>query len=294
MKNRNTHVKPILIYLLLMGLVPPCAAQAPAYDENKVLEESKKLYDFSSWPGKGGPVQPAVNLVSMIPLLNDAPDVRYDKTRVRGLNIYDNTYVMERAFSWHFDDSTSVSVRMVIASTCDDAHEHLVQRLTFRTNPALSRRDEPTVAGDISFDRGYFFIRRNIAVDIYASGRFKDSISEIARQIDAALATQPTYDSDAMVKPVVTFELIKTKRLRSVQVVPSAQDPLGGQVYSKGLYRNGVESYFTENGKWYYTLYQPGSSVLTLLFMNDAGFHTVLRLNFTATETDIFGTLRGE
>jgi len=28
--------------------------------------------------------------------------------------------------------------------------------------------------------------------------------------------------------------------------------------------------------------------------VNDAGFHTVLRLNFTATDTDIFGSLRGE
>jgi len=183
-------------------------AQTPTYDENKILEESKKLYDFSSWPGKGGPVQPAVNLVSMIPLLNDAPEVRYMKDMVYGTKI-DDTYVMERVFTWKYDDSTSVSVRFGIASTCDDAHEFLVQRLTFRTNPALSRRDEPPVAGDISFDKGYFFIKRNIAVDIYASGRFKNSVSEIARQIDAALATQPTYASDALVKPVVTFELIK-------------------------------------------------------------------------------------
>jgi len=286
-------MKTILLYFLLLWLVPPCMAQTPTYDENKILEESKKLYDFSSWPGKGGPVQPAVNLVSMIPLLNDAPEVRYMKDMVYGTKI-DDTYVMERVFTWKYDDSTSVSVRFGIASTCDDAHEFLVQRLTFRTNPALSRRDEPPVAGDISFDKGYFFIKRNIAVDIYASGRFKNSVSEIARQIDAALATQPTFDSDALVKPVVTFELIKTNRLRSVQVVPFTKDPLGGQVYSKGLYRNGVESYFTENDKWYYTLYQPGSSVLTLLFVNDAGFHTVLRLNFTATDTDIFGSLRGE
>ncbi|MHB9030894.1 MAG: FlgD immunoglobulin-like domain containing protein [Candidatus Latescibacterota bacterium] len=274
-------------FILLIVLLCPVTGSALSD-----IEEMKQAYHFSEWPGKDGRLIPRVDLTrENIPAL-PASKTLSDSFGRFNTWYFNGRYTLSYDFRWSVLRDWDVQVRMAVAGVCVDAHEYLLYRFMSRTDPAMSVRDVPAVAGDISFNKGTYFIRNNIAIELYADGDLHARRAEIARQIDDILLARPTISPESSYRPIVSkIEFTRILyRTRTAKIIPTVHDPLGGAVHTDFTYRNGYDSCSFENNTWYYTLYQPGSSVLMLLFVNESGFNTPVRLNITATEDDIFLT----
>jgi hypothetical protein len=280
------------IIVLFAGLL---SYMAFAADEVPGIEEQKKLYDFDNWPNKN------CSLISKIDLLNEnisSFDQALKKEIIGGWSSFEGmngNMVIYYNYRWTIYYEWDVQIRIVVANSGEDAHEYYLKRAISRSGQA-PLKDSTAVAGDISFNRGHDFIRNNIVIEIISEGKIDEEVEQIARQIDTLINNQSKISPASHYKPIISkINFIKVNEgIRMAIIEPIVSDPLGGSIDSKVFYRNGYENFFIKNSVWYYSLNQSGSSVLPILFVNDKGFNTLVKLNISATETDIFSNLRSE
>jgi hypothetical protein len=254
------------------------------------LDQFKVKYDFDNWPKNEGIVMGHSNLIKQtIPILQNALTTNDDNDTYMPLEIKSvNEYAIIYRFRWNSLPEWYVEINMGISGSSEVAREYLIFRFTSRTSSSSSVRDIPTIAGDFSFDNGRFFIRNNIVIEIHPEGLSIEKVSQISKQVDEILLKQPAINMNSLYRPIVkNIEFIKVGS-RLAKITPDVVDPLGGNIDMKAFYRNGYESFHTENNSWFYRMYEPGTSILPILFVNDHGFNTVAKLHITATENDIF------
>jgi hypothetical protein len=258
------------------------------------IDETKRAYNFSEWPGKSGDVIALIDFTKESIAVLDTAEKKDNYENSFMVWDIEGGYVFCWQYRWFVISSYDVQIRVGMGGSCEEAREYMISRFMNRSSPALSVRDIPSVAGDISFDNGRYFIRNNLAFEISTFGDMIAKTPEIAKQIDGVILSKPTLHSGY--KPVVSN--IDVEKIpgstRSLKITPHVYDPLGGNISIYTRRTNGVESIGNNNGVLTYNLYQPGSSEPILIFYSDSGFRTVVKLSVTGTDTDIFHSFRGE
>ncbi len=264
------------------------------------LDKLKELSDFESWPGKTGPVRAGVRLSKgIIPILEGTTDIRPNRTPglwgvENNLVRYWSRWQMGETIITGREDYTEdrVEIWIVVAETAAEAHEYLIERYFYTSLPfetRVPRRDQPNVAGDISFFGGRKFIRNNIVVEISAKGKMKDKLRETAEQIDALLLTRPTATSADPFKPVIErLEIAQdtVERESKTKLFVEATDPYGGDLVYKWRGTDGGIGK-DESGDYYYYAGDFGVNNLTLslIVINDIGFASRASIGVTIVDS---------
>ncbi len=289
----------LVIGLLVLNIRDFAFAQEGPTGES--LDKLKELSDFESWPGKTGPVRAGVRLSKgIIPILEGTTDIRPNRTPglwgvENNLVRYWSRWQMGETIITGREDYTEdrVEIWIVVAETAAEAHEYLIERYFYTSLPfetRVPRRDQPNVAGDISFFGGRKFIRNNIVVEISVKGKMKDKLRQTAEQLDALLLTRPTAASAQQFKPVIErLELAQdtVEKGSSTRLFFEARDPHGGGL--EYIWRmNGAGLGKDHNSETYYYIarYEVGVKELTLIVINDIGFAS--RASLTVTIVDSF------
>lgn len=257
----------------------------PQYSpEDESLEKFKTLSDFSNWPGKNGPVRDGLNLSKyIIPRLSETVEVPYKMP----FSLYETEgqLLIEYRSRWRTTLDNFIDVTIIFAETCEDAHEYLIRRcfntqMTFEAR--IPKKDQPRIAGDISFNNGRKFIRNNIVVELHAEGEMINKLTAVAKEIDDLLLRRPTAPSASPFKPVIRrFEI--TNRLleyRSrTKLIIDVYDPQGSEsYYFWRLTGGGIDK--DDFGNYYYYAEAKAGSIqeITLIAVNDRGFYASAKL----------------
>lgn len=289
--------KGILSVVIMLGLLA-CIndglyAQFASGDET--LEKMKELSEFDHWPGKTGPVRAGLRLSQkLISALAGARDVWQNDQAM--LWEIEGGQVVKRGYRWQTESGDDVYVDLTVAESCQEAHEYLIERCYYTSLPfelRILRRDQPTVAGDISFRGGRKFIRNNLVVEISAEGEMKERIMEIAKEVDALLLTRPTAPSADQMKPVIErFEIAQdpVKEGSLTRLFIKVRAPQGGELeYQWRLTGGGIKE---ESGAYYYHGGDQGDQKLTFIVINDSGFASSTEIEIAVQEDDFFRSSR--
>jgi hypothetical protein len=157
-----------------------------------------------------------------------------------------------------------------------DAVSFLLESLT---GDSLSmRKDQPTVAGQVSYGQGSNFVRDNLAVRIITSTGYADQMPDIAAYIDKKLRSGKTFASVSQVKPVIKeFSANKEAAVRwSYPLEIETEDPNNNQVNYAWRFSNNPDYFFiskdTSDVYWFNSTIYTVNLELTLIVYNEYGF----------------------
>lgn len=173
------------------------AAYTSKAEEFRLLEAkraiSKQAYHFEQWPGKKGRVRPGVDVGRV--LVARLPGIHYDGSAAYPEG---NDYAPgnRSRVSWRAADTM---VEVSVFASCDDAHEALINSLTFRINPAiLAIGSQIGVSlGDVSFPGPQVteFVRSNLMVKVEVLRSEAGDAIELSQLIDQTILARPTFDT---------------------------------------------------------------------------------------------------
>jgi len=246
------------------------------------LEKLKELADFANWPGKNGLIREGVNLNKYsIPSLSDA------SITSKGSQFYYQEAedgvpaLVHHTVHWEKIKGDFLVVDLYIAESCDVIHEYAIQRFFYSSMPfelRVPKKDDPPIAGEISFSGGRRFIRNNIFVEISPNGEMLNRIAAVAKDIDNLLLARPTASSAEEFKPMIQrFEIANSlvESNTTTKLFLEVSDPKGSELYyfwqvtAGGIGKN-------EYGEWYYdsSWVDPGTTqTITVVVINDRGYY---------------------
>jgi len=187
-----------------------------------------------------------------------------------------------------------------IPNILNEVQEYAIQRFFFSSMPfdlRVPKRDNPTIAGDISFSGGRRFIRNNIFIEIRTVGDMNDKISALTKDIDELLLTRPTASSADPFKPIITRFGIANSLVEynsQTKLIIDVVDPQGSELYF--FWRlTGGGTIKDEFGNWYYyAAADPGTDqTITLIVINDRGYYcsSSVKVKIKSSWMDIFDHL---
>lgn len=248
--------------------------------EINTLKNLKELSDFNNWPGKAGQIIEGIDLSSyLIPglttdiLVKQKMPFFYQETG-------EGELLIKHRSKWIASKNDFIEITITISENCTGAHEYLINRYYHSQLPFAARiklKDQPTVAGDISFDKGRKFIRNNIVVEIHAEGYFDKMIGTIAKEVDNLLVAKPSYISSDELKPMINrFEIENTlvDFQSSTRLNIDVYDPLGRKLSLFWKVTGGsVDKDRMGNYYYYATAEKNSTQKITLIAMNNIGFY---------------------
>ncbi len=190
--------------------------------------------------------------------------------------------LVEFQYEWRVSEGNSLRVTLVVASDREQAESYLreVRELASVPMELVAPEDDPAVAGDPSYGGGRQFIRDNVVVFVDAKGELEAKVSEIARDVDAALQQGPTARSADEMKPVIKrFAIAENPvKVRSrTRLIIDVLDPVGAKLYYEWRFgwgggdHGGIER--DQDGNFYYYADTcQAVEELTLFVLNDWGF----------------------
>jgi len=251
----------------------------PKIDEESI-EKLKELSDFYNWPGKNGQIRDGINLSKCaIPSLSETVEIP-QKIPFFYLEMEDGTLLVKYRSRWQKTDDNFIEISIIFAESCNEVHEYVINRFFNSSMPfelRVPQKDDPLIAGDISFSGGRRFIRNNIYVEIRPIGEMENKIATVANDIDNLLLSQLTASSAAPFKPVINkFELVNTivEYNSQTKLIIDVVDPQGSNLYYFWRLTGGGTDK-DEFGNWYYyAAADPGTNqTITLIVINERGYY---------------------
>ncbi len=249
--------------------------------EDGSLDKLKELANFYNWPGKKGRVRDGINLSRFtLPSLSGMVEIPQEIS-FSYLELEDGKILIKYRSRWQETPDNFIEISLIFAETCDQAHEYVISRFFNSSLPfelRVPKRDDPLIAGDISFSGGRRFIRNNIYVEIRPVGEMEDKIAAVAKDIDDLLLTRTTASSAEQFKPMIRrFEIINhnVEHNSQTRFIIDVVDPQGSDLYyfwrltSGGIIKD-------EFGNWYYhAAADPGTNqTITLIVINERGYYS--------------------
>ncbi len=277
----------IYIIMIIMSLFPLMVQATPPDAETiSMLDELKDRYDFDKWPAAEPMLIPRVDM-SMESIEGIDPLTHYDSYR-RLIEIYSDNdeqeYCSRYSYSWKTSSDNRVRITLLVHTSAKNAREHLIYLLMYSQTPVI--RDNPAVAGEVTFNNGTFYIRNNIIVTIDAIGEFNKIISSIAPEVDAILLRQKTYSPSEVMPYLSELSFDKTGE-KIARISFTTRDPRQGTAdWEYRLSRGGI--YKKEDNAIYLYGGVVGDLEVIIIAFNESGFTMSRSLSMTVTENDIF------
>jgi hypothetical protein len=280
-KYREFYIFLMLLALPIFSVTDLSTGNVQAQsDDDQTLARLKELSDFNNWPGKTELNRDGINFSKyVIPSLSKyIKDKRYE-TPFSLHNDQEDVFV-EHHSRWQKTSVDFIEINIIFANSCQKAHEYLIRSFFNSEMPFEARvpkKDQPIIAGDISFDRGCFFIRNNMVIELQALGALCKENPIVAFELDSLLLLNPTIQSVDQFKPVIkqfSCEKNTVKKDTYTGFIIDTVDPKGSELYySWELSGGGISN--DKQGKYRYYAGGPEGSVqkVTLIVINDRGYY---------------------
>lgn len=193
------------------------------------------------------------------------------------------SYTVDFRYSWRLSDSSGAEVRLMVANSNELAYgNYLGSKYSISIVRDITD-DEPTVAGDYSYNKGSDFVRNNIYVHIAVYGKLSEKLEIIAQQIDELIIKETNFLSLSEVQPVIkVFNLDDNPVLENTEtpINLEVEDPNNVKIYyswkinmicgNKGIVNREFQSFS------FFAAYIPDSVLtnqeeLTILAINEYG-----------------------
>ncbi len=218
-----------------------------------------------------------------IPTFHGMTQIRYDEIPRAGIKDSTGNYTAEVTFSWKSDNGNFSYIDISATESNESAICILLNSHKLYTNPYIEEnRDKPAAVGDLSYYQGVEFIRDNLIVKIHASEIFDNSITEIAKYVDAKIRKSPTFTSSAQIRPVIIdFRISKNPVIERTQtlLIIQTEDPNNQEIFHEwrfdkasgygGIHEDGLGNYYYSSSWADTTDIKLG---LTLIAINKYGF----------------------
>lgn len=273
-----------MIFFLALLVTNACKTAIDPLEDppDESLERFKELADFANWPGKHGPIREGVDLkkysissLSDVPIKSKGNPFFYSEAE-NGIPA-----LIHHSLHWEKSGGNALTVDLMIAESCEEIHEYVIQRFYNSSMPfelRIPKKDDPVIAGEISFSGGRRFIRNNIYAEIQALGELRERMSQVAKEIDNILLSKPTASSAEEFKPVIKRFYIENSLVEArtqARLLVECYDPQGSELYYFWRVTAGSIGE-DERGQFYYYSSDeaaPGTTqTITLIVINDRGY----------------------
>ena len=122
-------------------------------------------------------------------------------------SMFADNFIAEYEFRW--EGNGFIYIDGYVCESGETARNYLQEMHRWYTNPFIEdHKDQPAVAGNISYSGGKEFIRDNIIIKIFASDEFNGQLTPIARRVDECILRGPEFSTSQEVKPIINaFEI---------------------------------------------------------------------------------------
>ena len=226
-------------------------------------------------------IRPLVRLTtSDIPVLEGAEQLEYGEAPWQ-FNEWNHHIITQYQFLW--ENSARVEIFEYVTTGQDEAEQFLLSLHETYSDPLIDNsRDDPPVAGDISYSGGQEFIRDNLIVRINPEGNYEALISQIACEVDAVILLSNEYTRADQLIPIINMFALKRNPVKRESITPFIVDVINPDstlpTYGLRISPNSGAGRFLKDecGNYYYYAYYPQYDIpditLNLKTYNEYGF----------------------